>query len=230
MPSAGPGPLGSVEQSRDEDNPEGRSPADGRTAASTRRKLGIRIAAFSRWLHIYLSMFGMIALLFFSLTGVTLNHPTWFFAGAEARSEVEGRLEPRWVNAGVAKLEVVEFLRKAHGVRGALVGFTTDDRECVVTFKGPGYSADAFLDRESGTYRLSATSQGWLAVVNDLHKGRDGGAAWSLVIDLSAVLMSLASLTGLVLLFTLKRRRGPGLITALVGAALVVAVVVFCVP
>ena len=33
-------------------------------------------------------------------------------------------------------------------------GSTT--RECTVTFKGPGYAADAFIDRESGHYNLTA--------------------------------------------------------------------------
>ena len=43
-----------------------------------RRKLWARIAAVSRWLHVYLSMAGLFVLLFFSATGVTLNHPDWF--------------------------------------------------------------------------------------------------------------------------------------------------------
>ena len=36
-------------------------------------------AFWSRWLHIYTSMFGLAAILFFSVTGLTLNHPDWFF-------------------------------------------------------------------------------------------------------------------------------------------------------
>ncbi len=40
-----------------------------------RRRLAIRFAKLVRWLHIYLSMFGLAAVLFFSATGITLNHP-----------------------------------------------------------------------------------------------------------------------------------------------------------
>jgi hypothetical protein len=193
----------------------------------------------ARWLHIYLSMAGLFVLLFFSVTGVTLNHPEWFEGGTGHSTEAEGTLDPRWVKPpldgadafqGVARLEVVEHLRHAHGVRGALADFTADDRECVVTFKGPGYAADAFIDRATGSYRLSQTSHGFVALINDLHKGRDTGKRWSLVIDLSAVLMTLASLTGLVLLFYIKRRRIPGLLTMLAGTAIVVAVMVYLVP
>jgi hypothetical protein len=213
---------------------------NGRTG---RRKLAVRFAAAMRWLHIYLSMFGLAAVLFFSVTGITLNHPHWFGASAEWSTEAEGRVDVRWVKpvsaapgdpadaaAQVSRLEVVEYLRKTHGVRGALATFTADDRECVVTFKGPGYSADAFIDRETGRYRLSETRRGVVAVINDLHKGRDSGQAWSVLIDLSAVLLTLASLSGLVLLFYIKRRRVPGLFTALVGTVAVAAAAYFLVP
>ena len=213
--------------------------------AKHRRKWSVRVASLSRWLHIYLSMFGLFALLFFSATGVTLNHPDWFYAGAETSAKHEGKLNPSWVkppdgpaaDAGpgdapdpalkVARLEVVEHLRAKHDVRGALASFTADDRECVVTFKGPGYAADAFIDRATGSYTLTVTSHGLVAVLNDLHKGRDTGPVWSVVIDVSAVLLIVASLSGLVLLFYIKRRRVPGVVVGLVGALVVVALFYF---
>ncbi len=207
--------------------------------------LAIRFAALIRWLHIYLSMFGLASVLFFSMTGLTLNHPDWFFAGAERRVEAEGRIDPQWLHLdtpasssgeepdpsrGVAKLEVVEHLRGAHGIRGALAEFRAEEDECLVTFKGPGYAADAFIDRASGRYNVSQTYHGFLALINDLHKGRDTGPAWSALIDISAVLMTLISLTGLVLLFYLKLRRVPGLVVTLIGTVVVAAVYLLWVP
>jgi uncharacterized protein len=59
-----------------------------------------------------------------------------------------------------------------------------------------------------------------LAVLNDLHKGRDTGSKWSAVIDFSAILMTLVSLTGLTLIFFLNKRRLTGLIIAAMGAVL----------
>ena len=89
----------------------------------------------------------------------------------------------------MAKLEVVEDLRKAHGIRGALTDFRVDDAECMVTFKGPGYAADAFIDRDSGQYTLTQSFHGFIAMLNDLHKGRDTGLAWSVLIDVSAIVL-----------------------------------------
>lgn len=208
-----------------------------RPPRSFRRRFNIRLAAWMRWLHIYLSMFGLAAVLFFGVTGVTLNHPTWFFDGAGSQVESQGTIDKKWLRregadpeASVARLEVVEFLRSAHGIHGALSDFSVDEQECVVSFKGPGYAADAFIDRDAGRYELTETRHGFVAVLNDLHKGRDSGPVWSLVIDISAIVMTIIALTGLVLLFYLKLRRVPGLIVAVLGTVAIVAVVLLGVP
>ncbi len=201
------------------------------------------------WLHIYVSMFGLAAVLFFSVTGVTLNHPDWFFGEAERQVQAEGQVDLKWLNVGapaivsdadkekepdpatqVARLEIVEHLRKTHGVRGALADLRVDERECMVSFKGAGYAADAFIDRESGHYNLTQTYHGFIAVINDLHKGRDTGPIWSAVIDISAVVLTVISLTGLTLLFYLKLRRKPGLVVGLLGAAVIAAICLYWVP
>ena len=66
--------------------------------------------------------------------------------------------------------------------------------------------------------------------LNDLHKGRDTGGPWSILIDAAAVLLSLISLSGLVLIFYLKLRRKPGLWVAGLAALALLALVLFGVP
>ena len=60
-----------------------------------RRRLAIRFAKLMRWLHIYLSMFGLAAVLFFSATGITLNHPDWFFGEARRSVQAQGTIDPK---------------------------------------------------------------------------------------------------------------------------------------
>ena len=192
---------------------------------SLRRRIAIKSAAIFRWLHIYVSLFGLASVLFFSLTGVTLNHPNLFFSESERRTEIEADLKPDWVDANgdVAKLEVVEHLRKTNGVRGALGDFTIEDSECLVTFRGPGYAADANINRSTGHYRLTQTSHGFIAIINDLHKGRDSGPVWSAVIDISAIVLGFISISGLVLLFYLKLRRVKGVVVTVAGTVVLIA-------
>jgi hypothetical protein len=176
-----------------------------------------KAAAWSRWLHIYLSMFSFAILFFFAVTGLTLNHSSWF-DGQERTTQVKGTVDGNWVKGDVAKLEIVEYLRKAHHITGAMHDFRVDDTQLSVSFKGPGYTADASIDRQNGTYELSETRMGFWAVVNDLHKGRDAGPMWAAIIDVSAVLMTLVSLTGFVLIFFMLKRRSSGLMVFAFGA------------
>lgn len=192
-----------------------------------------RLPAFVRWIHIYLSMIGFFALLFFSITGLTLNHPTWFQDTTEQVVQAQGKVDRAWLGEPsedgdarpetVKKLEIVEHLRSEHGIHYALSDFQITDVDCVVMFKGPAYSADAFVDRESGDYELTIAQLGWVGILNDFHKGRDTGSTWSWLIDVSAILGTLVGLTGLWLLLYLKSRRRSGLIVAAVGTVAVLA-------
>ena len=178
-------------------------------------------AAFFRWLHIYLSMISFAILFFFAVTGLTLNHADWFSHGRESVRQLKSRLDAKWIAgpaASVQKLEVVEFLRRAHGIKGAVSEFRIEDAQCDVSFKGPGYSADAIIKRDSSEYELTETRMGFVAIINDLHKGRDSGRGWSLIIDISAALMVFVSITGMVLLAFVRRRRVIGYIAAVIGA------------
>lgn len=210
------------------------------------RSFYTRFAAAVRWLHIYISLLGFTALMLFAVTGITLNHPTWFGADAQHVAESKGTLDKAWLQLPgttvttadeeidytrqIDKLAVVEFLRTTHGVRGAVSDFRADEYECMVLFKGPAYAADAVIDRETGEYRLSTTVMGAVAVINDLHKGRDTGPVWSWVIDISATVMVFISITGFILLFYLKRKRFTGVVTAVVGTIIVAALYAFGVP
>lgn len=181
------------------------------------------IAQLSRWLHIYVSMISFAIVLFFAVTGLTLNHPD-FFAGELKSSNEKGKLDSNWVNntdtAKIAKLEIVEHLRKTHSIKAALAEFRIDDAQCSLSFKGPGYAADAFIDRTSGDYEVALMQAGFVGVMNDLHKGRDSGSGWSVLIDVSAILMTLVSLTGIILILYIKRKRVSGLVIAAIGLIL----------
>jgi uncharacterized protein len=186
-----------------------------------------KTAALSRWLHIYLSMISFAILFFFAATGLTLNHLEWFGDQQQAH-HITGMMEAKWVNdpdtSKIAKLEVVEYLRATHAIKGGLRDFLIDDAECAVSFKGPGYSADIYVNRKTGTYDMSELRMGFIAVANDLHKGRDAGKTWSLVIDISALLMAAVSLTGIVMVFFIRRKRVNGLALAVLGAVISLAI------
>lgn len=192
-----------------------------------------RTAAWSRWLHTYLSMISFVAVLFFAVTGFTLHHAEWF-EGRQAEKSTAGKVPSGWVHlqdtTRIKKLEIVEFFRNNYGISGYVSEFLIDDQQCALSFKGPGYSADVFISREDGTFRLTELRLGLAAVLNDLHRGRDTGKGWGRVVDVSAVFLTLVSVSGLAMLFFLKKKRVAGIVLAVAGALVCYAVFYFCVP
>jgi uncharacterized protein len=203
----------------------GKSNDDPRTPAQDQRFLHWkrRFARLARWLHTYLSMLSFAILLFFAVTGLTLNHAERF-EGQGSTSRYHGTLDASWVKTSdpkaVAQDKIVAYLRATNGVKGDVSDFQVEETQCEVVFKGPGYEADASIDRDTGKYDVRVTRAGFIAVLDDLHKGRDTGHKWSTVIDFSAILMTLVSLTGLTLIFFLNQRRMLGLTVAVLGALL----------
>ena len=178
-----------------------------------------------RWFHTYVSMLGLGALLFFSVTGLTLNHPDWTLGGRRRESTVRGRVEPSWLVLGADgksadPLKIVETLRRQQGIPGLVDDVRDEEGVLNLAFKGPGSSADVTLQRTTGDYEATVVLEGPVALLNDLHKGRHTGSTWSVLIDLVAGLLTLVSVSGLWLLVYVKRRRASGLWVGVVGAIL----------
>jgi hypothetical protein len=173
-------------------------------------------------------MASLALVLFFSLTGITLNHQEWF-ANQQITAERHGVMSPSWLRT-VDKLQIVEYLRASAGLRGAVTDFRIDDAQCEVAFKAPGYEASVVIDRATGRFDVTETRMGFAAVMNDLHKGRDTGAAWKVVIDVAAALLIFISMTGLVLLYFVYKYRLAGVVLLGAGALASYLVYVVSVP
>ena len=196
--------------------------ASANSAPKRHTSLKQKTAKAARWLHIYLSMVSFAIVLFFAVSGLTVNHPDWFADSVKTRQS-QGPVDPALLHQpGAAepdKTGLVESLRTREHLHGAVDDIRVDTAEVNFSYRAPGYSADIVIDREKGTYALTETRNGFVAVINDLHKGRDAGKAWKWLIDISAILLTLVSLTGLVILWFIYKRRTSGLIIGAVGLA-----------
>jgi len=160
-------------------------------------------------------MVSFAVILFFAATGLTLNHPNWFSSAIQT-SERHGTVNPVLETKSLA-----QTLRTREHLHGTLDEPRIDDTQVSFSFRAPGYTADVAIDKPAGTYTVTETRNGFVAVLNDLHKGHDAGRAWSWLIDASAILLTLVSLTGLIILWFIYKRRTSGLLLAAAGLALV---------
>lgn len=165
-----------------------------------------------RW-HWISAAVSLAGLLVFAVTGITLNHAAQIGASAEV-STVTGTLPPAIleqlatepVDAALPG-PVAAWLADTHGVRAGGRDGEWDDLEVYVSLPRPGGDAWLAIDRGTGDFEYERTSRGAIAWLNDLHKGRNTGAAWRWFIDLLAVACVLFAVTGLWLLWLHARQR-----------------------
>lgn len=190
------------------------------------RPLALRFHSLLRWLHLYLSMISMLLILFFAVTGLTLNHPEWTFGEKDAQSEIHGTFPTAALSGpSVDWVTLDEFLRKTDGVHGSLTDHQATDGAGSLAFRAPGYTADCSFEK-TGEFTLTVVRSGFVGAMNDFHRGHDSGKAWPWVIDVCGATLSLIALTGIGLMLYLKRARRTALITLGVACAVVVGLLV----
>ncbi len=269
---------------------------------------------WARLVHVYVTLFGFVLLLFFAVTGFMLNHENWFLPTQTTTGKLPTELlgtipdrdgiidtlkneygvpqdmalasfdvDPNTVHVafeskdGSAKaviqrddgetivtidtdsqtrerftivdgkmpiellvpddptkeLPIVEKLRKDFGARGEVNVRPTYEKESEsfsVIFKAPSYQATANIRASDGFTRVKHESRGINGVLLDLHRGKNSGESWSLVVDVVAGLFVIVSATGLILWSSLRGRAQHGMAVLLLGLALSVAVYFIWVP
>jgi hypothetical protein len=169
------------------------------------------MARASRTVHWISSAVGLASLAFFSITGITLNHPDWF-AAQPATSTQGVTLPPPWLddfrNADeLGQLELLSVELNQRWRLGVPRNIDRDEFEWVLDYQRPGGIDTVVLTLESGELTLEQVDDGLVATINDLHKGRHAGTAWVLLIDITALICLLFAVTGMLLLYVHAGKR-----------------------
>jgi hypothetical protein len=197
------------------------------TPQPDRRMLNPRAAThkWTRRLHSWLSLVSLLVVLFFAVTGLTLNHLDWTFGQEPVTTTTTGTLPQSATGGTIDFLAVSEYLRSTQGASGEITDHGVDGSTGRVTYQGPGYTATATFDTSTRAFSLDSTRYGLVAVANDLQKGRHTSQAWSWLIDIAAVGLALVAITGLLLQLFIVRTRRLGLILVGIGVVAGVALV-----
>ena len=205
------------------EGPEGSAALDGTSNRPVRRKRS-RSAFWQKWsriIHAYSSMVALLLVLFFGITGITLNHPDWTFGDEPTTTTETGTFDFAVAPDGqVDYLKVSEALRDQYAISAPVSDYQTTGTQGSISYRAPGYAADATFATDTGKYTVTIEQQGWVGVMNDLHKGRDANSSWKWAIDVAGALLVLIALSGLLLQLFLKRRRRSALVLAGVGVAI----------
>ena len=174
----------------------------------------------------------LVGILFFSITGVTLNHSAQIEASPEViqrKAILPDELRTALAGADSASDPALpaalrEWISKTMDVEvGARIGEWSED-EIYVSMPRAGGDAWLSIDRASGAIEYEKTDRGWISWFNDLHKGRNTGTAWAWFIDVFALACVVFSVSGFFLLQMHARQRP--MTWPMVGLGLLVMVLI----
>ncbi|UXH78176.1 PepSY-associated TM helix domain-containing protein [Roseateles amylovorans] len=208
--------------------PSAQAAATGAATAPTAPRPASR-AAWLKQLHQWhwiSSAMCLVGMILFAFTGITLNHaadieskPALISRTAQLPDELLKRLQPAAAAEGQpSDPQAVPSKAKDEDKKAALpapirawlsktLERPIDDREAewsrdeiYLAMPRPGGDAWVRIARDTGEVEFEDTDRGWISYLNDLHKGRHTGLAWSWFIDLFAVACLIFSITGLLIL------------------------------
>ena len=182
------------------------------SAPNSRRAYWLKTLHEWHWVSSALCLLGM---LLFAITGFTLNHA----ADIEAKPRITQaeqavpapvldalRQAQQALPAGdgtrrsAVPPELAQWLQSTWQVSSSSRQAEWQDGEVFVSLPRPGGDAWARVDLEAGEAEFELTDRGWISYLNDLHKGRNTGKAWSWFIDIFAAACLVFCLTGFFIL------------------------------
>jgi len=163
----------------------------------------------ARYVHGWLSAFAFLILMFFALTGLFLNNPNWFEPAKDENTvtvsmtpdllaKVKGQENP--------STDILNFVRAEHTLVGRFQSSEVLDGEVMIRLESPAGSTDVWAMLDTGEIEVSSKSASTVSLINDLHRGKNAGTAWSWLIDISAITILILSIAGFILFLSIKSR------------------------
>ncbi len=182
----------------------------------------------SRYVHGWLSAFAFLTLLFFSVTGLLLNHPEWF---EPAKTEQTTQLIlPESVLKSIKQQEnpsdtILNYVRQQQNVVGRYQSSEVMDNEVMIRLESPAGATDIWVMADTGETEITQKPASTVSMLNDLHRGKNSGLAWSWLIDISAIIVIALSLVGYILFLSIKTRLVTHLVLTAVSLALIILLI-----
>ncbi len=205
------------------------APARARPNLNASRAFWLKQLHNWHWISAAVSLIG---LMLFAVTGITLNHAAQIPAEpvvVETTATLPAPLLERLTTLPEETTDpvpdaVARWATDALDVSIAGLPTETTLDEVYVALPQPGGDGWLTIDRATGEALKENTTRGWVAYLNDLHKGRNTGPVWYWFIDVFAVACVIFAVTGFALTWMHARQRPST--WPLLGLGLLVPVVI----
>lgn len=164
--------------------------------------------------HWISSAISLLGILIFAFTGITLNHageieatPVTTHHSSPLPSAYHFLSDDPVQGRHPLPAEITIWIKNTWGINteGQLAEWSQD--EIYLSMPRPGGDSWLRIDLESHDFEYELTTRGWIAYLNDLHKGRHTGTAWRMFIDFLSIACLIFAITGLLILKMHARQR-----------------------
>ena len=160
--------------------------------------------------HGYLSAAAFVWLLFFSITGILLNHPTWLRDDKPVTVSRQFRLQPYELASVTAKTEpgpaLVQAMRGKLGLKGQIDSSAIAGQLLFVRMRGASGSTELQLDLHTGQVSAAIESFPIPTLFKELHRGENAGPVWRAMIDITGFALVATSMLGLMIYLSMRFR------------------------
>lgn len=178
---------------------------------------------YCRLLHGWLSAIAFLALGFFSVTGLLLNHPLWTEGEPPPPVTKTVQLAPEDVRrielADDPGAVLVEIAADHATLRGE---YSSSDRagpDVFARLQGVRGLTDVRVNLPTGKLEVVIEPAPPALVMNELHRAERASPSWRLLVDVVAVLLIVLSLIGYLIFLSLRFRLRTALLLTAVSAA-----------
>lgn len=188
-------------------------------ASYTNIQLTQRVTRVVRSLHIYSAMPALLLMIFFAVTGLFLNNPSWESTQSKKQTlEIEGPSwlenindwDERYLQHG---LRVLQWLDFEHGVSGTKFAIEWDDfdRLLILTLNSPAGNTVVEVFVTEQQVQIEQREYSLLSTLNNVHRVKHTTGYWSYISNLSAISMIIFCLSGFWLAAVNNMQRKPSM-------------------
>lgn len=182
-----------------------------------------------RMWHGYLSAAAFVWLLFFSITGILLNHPSWLRHDKPVVASTQFHLPPDDLASVRAGTEpgpaLVQVLRGKLDLKGQIDSSGLVGQLLFVRMRGASGSTELQLNLQSGQGSAAIESFPVSTRLKELHRGENAGPVWRAMIDITGFALVATSLLGLMIYLSMRFRLRTASLVIVGGLAAMVAAV-----
>ena len=188
------------------------TPAKPKAALNAKRSFWLKQLHQWHWISAAISLIGLFL---FAITGITLNHAASIPATPVVSEQTATLPAPLVERLAALPEETTDPVPDAvarwasDALKVSIAGRPTDTTsdEVYVALAEPGGDGWLTIDRATGEAMHERTTRGWVAYLNDLHKGRNTGVVWFWFIDVFSVACIVFAVTGFGLTWLHARQR-----------------------